>query len=135
MTILNTMTGNRALIKIGGTVIGFAQNVDIQDDFGLQDVDSMGDPETKEFVVGKISHTISGSRYHVSAKSLRQLGLVPTTEEWLTAPELEIEIQDAVSFATVETYVGCKFATHSRTYTKHSIVGENFTIKARHKAA
>lgn len=130
----NTMTGNRALLKIAGQTIGAAQNVSCSDDFGLQDVDGLGDVEAIELVVGKISHTISGEKYFVSADTLRSLGIVPTSEQWLTAPELEIEIIDTVSGTTVELYTGCKFATHSRKYNKHQIVGEDFTIRAMHKS-
>lgn len=130
----NTMTGNRALFKIKGTVIGAAQNVSCSDDFGLQDVDGLGDVEAVEMVVGKITHNISGEKYFVSADTLRKLGLVPTSEEWLTAPELEVEIIDSVSGTTVELYTGCKFATHSRSYSKHTITGESFTLRARHKS-
>lgn len=129
----DTMTGNRALFKINGEVIGLAQSVEVSDDFGLQDVDGLGTPETLELVAGKFTHNISGSRYMVSGKTLRKLGFVPTDSEWLTAPEFEIEIQDNVTFETLEHYTGCKFATHSRSYAKHSITGENFSIRARKK--
>jgi hypothetical protein len=130
---LNTMTGNRALFKIGGEVIGLAQNVEVSDDFGLQDVDALGSPETQEFVPGKFTHNINGSRYMVSGKSLKQLGFVPESGDWLTAPEFEIEIQDNITFQTLEQYTGCKFATHSRSYGKHVISGENYSVKARKK--
>lgn len=128
------MTGNRVLFKIKGQIIGVAQNVQVSDDFGLQDVDGLGDVETQEFVVGKITHTITGDKYFVSEKTLRALGFVPTSEEWLTAPEFEVEIQDRIAGATVELYMGCKFATHSRSYQKHAVVGENFTIRCRTKS-
>jgi len=129
----NTMTGNRALFKIKGVTIGAAQNVTISDDFGLQDVDGLGDVEAQEIVVGKMTHTISGERYFVSSANLSQLGLVPGVQEWLTAPELEVEIIDSVTNQTIEHYTGCKFGTHSRKYTKHMITGEDFTIRAMHK--
>lgn len=132
--MLNTMTGNRALFKIRGETIGVAQNVNCSDDFGLQDVDGLGDVEAQELVVGKITHTISGEKYFVSSNTLRKLGLVPTSEEWLTAPELEIEIIDSANGETIELYTGAKFATHSRKYNKHTISGEDFTIRARNKS-
>ena len=100
----NTSTGNRVLLKIAGTTIGVCQNVSFDDNFDLQDVDGIGDVEVQEFVVGKITHQISGEKYFVSADTLRKLSLVPTSEEWLTAPELEVEVIDTVSGATVEFY-------------------------------
>jgi len=130
----DTMTGNRAIFKIAGTVIGVAQNVEVSDDFGLQEVDGLGNVEVQEFVPGKLTHRISGSSYFVSNKNLRQLGLVPESGDWLSAPEFEVEIQDSLSFATLENYVGCKFNSHNRTYGKHQISSQAFQIFARHKA-
>lgn len=130
----NTATGNRVLLKIKGETIGVAQNCSFDDNFDLQDVIGLGDVETQEHVVGHITHQISGEKYFVAADTLRKLGIVPTSEEWLTAPELEAEVIDTVSGTTVELYTGCKFNTHNRRYTAHRITGENFLIKARHKS-
>lgn len=132
---LNTMTGNRALFKIAGQVIGMAQNVTFNDDAGLQDVDGLGNHESVEFVTGKVAYSISGDRYFVSNQMLNRVGLVPGSDEWLTAPELEIEVIDKVNGATLELYTGCKFASHSRTYGKHTICGENFALRALHKSS
>lgn len=133
----DTMTGNRVLLKLKGDVIGggICQNVNVNDDLGLQDVDGLGDPETLEFVTGKVSHTISLSRYFVYNKKLDDLGFVPKSEEYLSSGELEIEIIDKVSLQTVELYVGCKAASHSRSYGKHQISGEDVSFRARHKGA
>lgn len=130
----NTSTGNRVLLKIKGETIGVAQNCSFDDNFDLQSVEGLGDVESQEFVVGLLSHSISGEKYFASADTLRKLGFVPTSEEWLTAPELEIEVIDTVSGTTIELYTGCKFGSHSRRYTSHRITGENFQIKARHKS-
>lgn len=129
-----TMTGNRAIFKIKGQTVGAAQNVSCSDDFGLQDIDELGNPESVELVVGKIGHTISGEKYFVNADTLRTLGIVPSSEQWLTAGDLEVEIIDTVTGTTLELYTGCKFASHSRNYTKHTVVGESFTIRSLHKA-
>jgi len=130
----NTMTGNRALFKMRGIVVGAAQNVTCSDDFGLQDVDGLGNAESLELIPGKRTHTISGSKYFVSNKNLIQLGMIPKSDEWLTAPDFEVEIIDCISGATVELYTGCKFGSHSRQYGKHSVCGEDFQIRSLHKA-
>ena len=130
----NTATGNRVLLKIKGETIGVCQNVSFDDNYDLQSVSGLGDVETQEHVVGHITHQISGEKYFVSADTLRKLQIVPTNEEWLTAPELEVEVIDTVSRSTVELYTGCKFNTHNRKYSAHRITGENFQIHARHKS-
>ena len=130
----NTATGNRVVLQIKGQTIGVIQNCSFEDDFSLQSVDGLGDVEVVEHVVGAITHRISGEKYMVAADTLLKLQYVPTSAEWLTAPELSVCVIDTVSGVTVEEYSGCKFNTHSRRYTKHQITGESFTILARHKA-
>jgi len=130
----NTSSGNRVLLKIKGETIGVCQNVSVDDNFDLQPITGIGDVETQEHIVGHITHNISGEKYFVASDTLRKLGFVPTSEEWLTAPELEVEIIDTVSGTTIELYTGCKFNTHSRRYTAHRVTGENFAILARHKS-
>ena len=129
-----TMTGNRVLLRIAGKTVGAGvQNVDFQDDFGLQDVDGLGNAETQELVPGAIRHTINLSTYRVSSESLVELGFIPTADTWLTSGALEIEVIDAITFVTQEHYVGCKCATHSRSYAKHTISGESATFRALNK--
>jgi hypothetical protein len=130
----NTMTGNRVLLKLAGKVVGSAvQNVDMQDDLGLQDVDGLGEAEAMELVVGKVTHTISLSKYFIAKQSLIELGYVPEAGAYLTSGELSIEIIDKSSGQTIEHYSGCKAASHSRTYGKHTISSENVTFRATTK--
>ena len=128
-----TLTGNRVLLRIEGKTVGDAvQNVDFQDDFGLQDVDGLGNAETQELVVGAIRHTINLSTYRVSGQSLIELGFVPTSDTWLTSGALEIEVTDDQG-VTQEHYIGCKAASHSRTYQKHVICGGSASFRALQK--
>lgn len=131
----NTMTGNRALLKLRGqTIGGGVQNIDFSDDYGLQDVDGIGSPETQELVVGKMTHTINLSRFFIYNKKLIDLGLVPNSDEVLTSGDLEIEVIDNVSGTTLELYTGCKVASGTRNYSKHAITSEAATFRALHKA-
>ena len=131
----NTATGNRVILKLKGEAIGICQNVSFEDDFNLQEVDGLGDVEVQEHVVGKLTHRISGEKYIIAADTLEKLNFVPNSDEWLTAPELSVEVVDTVSGTTIENYTGCKFNTHSRRYTKHQVTGENFQILARHRVS
>lgn len=131
----NTMTGNRVLLKLGGkTIGGGTQSVDFSDDFGLQDVDGLGSPETKELVPGKLMHSISLSRFFIYNKKLVDLGFAPNSDEVLTAGDLEVEVIDNVSGETLELYTGCKVASGTRSYSKHAITVESAQIRALHKS-
>lgn len=131
----NTLTGNRVLLKIKGQVVGDGvQSVSIQDDFGLQRVDGLGDPETQELVVGAVTHTITLQTFRASGVSLITQGFVPNSNEWLTAGTLEIEVIDKITGETQELYVGCKASSYSRDYNKHVISGCNATFFAMHKS-
>jgi hypothetical protein len=130
----NTMTGNRALFKVDGQIVGSGvQNVDFNDDHGLQDVDGIGSAFTQELVPGKASYSITLSQYFISGKNLIASGIVPDAKELLTSGLLEIELIDNVTGATLEHYTGARTATHSRQYGKHAISGENATFRAMNK--
>ena len=130
----NTMTGNRVLLKIEGkTIGGGVQNVDFSDDLGLQDVDGTGSAETQELVIGKVSHTISLSHYFVYNKLLTDLGFIPGRDEYLTSGAMQIEVIDKVSGETIELYEGCKAASYSRTYGKHTLSTGSATFRALSK--
>lgn len=132
---MDIMTGNRALLKLKGQTIGagIVQNVEINDDLGLQDIDGIGNPESIELVVGKLSHTISLSKFFVYNKKLKELGYMPEAKDYLTSGEMDIEIIDNVTSTTLEHYTGCKMATSSRSYGKHAPTNENATFRALHK--
>ena len=131
---MGTSTGNRIVFKIGGKVIGLCQSASISDDPSMQVVDGIGDLEAVEFVPGMLSHRISGDKYFADADTLTSLGFIPKGVAWLVAPEFTVEVIDKVSGLTVESYTGCKFGSHSRRYSKHTITGESFEIMARHQA-
>lgn len=128
------MTGNRGLIKFDGKTIGIIQNIRIADNYNQQSVDGVGDPETQEWVPGLLQYNITGDKYFGSGQHMALVGIVPGSDNVLTAPEFEVEVQDNVTFVTLEHYTGCKFNTHERNYSKHVVSSESFTINARHKA-
>jgi len=132
--VRNTMTGNRGLIKFDGQTIALIQNIRVSDNSNQQSVDGIGDIETQEWVPGLQQYNISGDRYFGAAQDLQKIGIVPGSTAILTAPEFEVEIQDNVTFKTLEHYTGCKFNTHERQYAKHVVSSESFSIVARHKA-
>lgn len=131
----NTMTGNRALLKIRGETVGagICGSANFSDDFGLQDIDGLGQAESSELVIGKVSHSFSLSKFFVYNQKLIDLGYVPNSTEYLTSGALEIEILDNISGQTLEHYVGCKAASCGRSYGKHSPVVEDASFRAIHK--
>jgi hypothetical protein len=81
-------------------------------------------------VTGKISHSFNLSQYRVSGSSLRTAGFIPEDADWLTSGDLEMEVIDNISGATLELYTGCKAASHTRSYQKHTVCGENASFRA-----
>lgn len=135
MGLKNTMTGNRAILKIKGKAIGggLIQNANFSDDLGLQDVDGLGQAESVELVVGAVRHTISMSKFFVYNQKLTDLGYQPGSTDYLTSGDLEIEMLDNISGQTLEHYTGVKMASSSRSYGKHTITTEDATFRALHK--
>lgn len=130
-----TMTGNRALLKLKGTAVaaGIVQSANVSDDYGMQRISGLGNPEAVELVPGEVSHTITMNKFFVYNQKLKDLGYLPDSKEYLTSGELDIEIIDNVSGATLEHYTGCKAANAGRDYSKHGPSTESITFFAIHK--
>ena len=130
-----TMTGNRALLKIKGTAIGagIVQSANVSDDFGMQRISGLGNPEAVELVIGEVTHTISLNKFFVYNQKLKDLGYMPESKDYLTSGEVDIEIIDSISGQTMEHYTGCKMASCGRDYGKHAPVSESATFFAIHK--
>lgn len=130
-----TMTGNRALLKIKGTAVaaGIVQSANVSDDFGTQRISGLGTPEAVELVPGEVSHTITMNKFFVYNQKLKDLGYLPDSKEYLTSGELDIEIIDNITGATLEHYTGCKAANAGRDYSKHGPSTESITFMAIHK--
>lgn len=127
----NTMTGNRALFKIDGKIVGSGvQNVNFQNDHGLQAVSGLGSAMPQEHVVGQIDYTITLDSFFIHNKMLEDQGIVPDENEVLTAGTLDIELIDNVTGTVLKHYTGCTVASYSSSFAKHSIAGQNATFKA-----
>jgi hypothetical protein len=129
------MSGNRALLKVDGKILGVAiQNADFQDTYGRQRVDGLGHPEARELPIGEISYRINLSRMFISNKRIQDLGLLPKdVETLLTQGGIDIELQDMVSKNTVEHYTGCVIDSNSRSYPKFQLSMNNVTFVALRK--
>lgn len=131
----NTMTGNRALLKINGTAIGagIIQSANVSDDLGMQRISGLGNAEAVELVPGEVTHTITMNKFFVYNQKLVDLGYLPNSKTYLTSGEMDIEIIDNVSGQTLEHYTGCKIASSGRDYGKHAPTSEQATFFALHK--
>lgn len=127
---IGTFTGNRALLKIAGQLVGvgLTQNADFQDDLGVQKVSGLGKPTGVELVVGEVNYAVSLSKMFVFDQTLIDLGFVPEEKNYLTSPDLEIEILDNVSGKTMKHYTGGKTASYGMTVGKHTPSTENVRL-------
>ena len=125
----STLTGNIIVLKIGGTEIGRAQNATADTDFGLEDVSGIGNVEVQEHVNTKITHTFSIDKFIINKKTLLELGIVPVSEDVLTAGVIDIEILTKDG-TLIKKYESCSCATYSLRVAAHQIVGENATWRA-----
>lgn len=134
---LNTMHGNRALLKLDGKTFaaGTVQNVSVADNFGLQEVSGLGDAEAVEHVPGMVTHSITIEKLFIYNKNLFKAGFIPTQEQYINPPSMDLEILDNQTGETLEHYTGAKVESYDRTYGKHALSIERVTLRARHKEA
>jgi hypothetical protein len=126
----NTFTGNRALLKIEGQLVGYGlvQNADIQEDYGTQKVSGLGKAEGVELVIGEVSYRVNISKMFLFNETLTDLGFIPEANDYLASPYLQLEILDNVSGATIRHLVGGKPANCNMTVNKHAPGIENASL-------
>jgi hypothetical protein len=124
------ITGNHVAFKINGKVIGMAQNVTFRDEATIQKLESVGYNTLQELVPGVIHHVITGEKFFVASNNLKSVGIMPDDDKWHSHPYFMIEVIDTVNNQTLESYTNCRMESYTRKYSKHSIVGSDFTIIA-----
>jgi hypothetical protein len=128
------MTGNRALLKLDGKIIGLGvQSVNFQENYGRQRIDGIGDGRAQELPVGQVSYTVSLDHYFISSKRLEDMGILPDYEQLLTSGGIDIELQDKVSKNTVALFTGCVIDSKGTNVPKFTPSGSNVTFQCLRK--
>lgn len=128
--VANTFSGARAIFLINSVPLGFAGNCSGSENVEHQPVDVLNLLEVREFVPVAYTATLSANIFRVVGQSLKALGIMPTQNNIITSPDLEVAIQDKVTGATIQLFQGVRCAGHNWDIGARGIVSEGVEFVA-----
>lgn len=120
--------GHTINLRVGTTIVGRAQGVDGERNFGTEGIYEIGDIMPVEHVNLRYEGSVNIERFFVRDNDLKKLGIVSIGAEVLTKGTITIEIIDKYSKNIVRSYHGCTITTYRETFRANSIAGENATF-------
>lgn len=126
----NVLSANRMSVLIDGKKVGYAQNVDMNDSYGLEAASGIGDIHVFEHVPTVARHSISVGTIMLNRNSLLGMGIMPENGEVaLKGLVFDFETYNADG-VRVRGYKGCSFDSGSISVQKHAIVASNCQLMA-----
>lgn len=116
-------TGNRVLIYMDEQLVGVAQSVRPNDDYGLDPLSGIGDIHVLEHVPTMARHSISVQQMTLDTGTLRQMGVaVENGDAALLGQVFDIQVSDKASGAVLRKYISCSYASGSVEVQKHQMI-------------
>lgn len=121
-------TGASILLMVKNKIIGRAQGINGDTDFGTEGVYEIGTIMPAEFVHNKYSGSVTIERYYVDKASLVDLGITSLAEDILTQDEIDIVIVSKKDNSVIRAYRGCSTSNYRNDFRANAITGENATF-------
>ena len=122
-------TGNTISIRIKNYEVGRAQSMTVDKDLGVEPVHEIGRYQAVEHVHTRYDGTITLNRSRLKHEDLQSVGLSPYGEDALQAATFDIIVQDKLSGAIIEAYLGCTVQSYNTEYRANEIVAETIVLK------
>lgn len=125
-----TETTNRIYIMMKNHVIGRAQTMSVDTDFGAQNVYEIGKYMPQETVFLRWQGTLNLERFRTIINDLADdsMGITAMGEEILKRDVLDTSITDSITKKLVATYRGCSANTTNYQFNSNSITSENLSM-------
>lgn len=117
--------GHTINIRAGNQIVGRAQGVDGDRNFGTEGVYEIGSIMPQEHINNRYEGSLNLERFFVRNNDLKRAGLASLGEEVLKKDIFTIEIVDKYTGRVVRTYYGCSIVSYRETFRVNSIAGEN----------
>lgn len=125
-----TETTNRIYIMMKYQVIGRAQTMSVDTDFGAQNVYEIGNYMPQETVFLRWQGTLNLERFRTIINDLADdsMGITAMGEEILKRDVLDTSITDSITKKLVATYRGCSANTTNYQFNSNSITSESLQM-------
>lgn len=120
-------TGNTVLLMVNGKVVGRAQSISGERQYGTTAVHEIGSIMPQEHVYLRYEGSITLNRFRMKKESLDQLGLAALGEDILQRGVIDIVVMDNLSNQVIITYRGASAVSLSETFSVGEIAAEDST--------
>jgi len=127
----NTMTGARAIFRLGGLQVAFASNVSYNENIQYENINVLDDLATKEHAEVGYTVDLTCTNFRVPEASVKQLGIMSRFDNILTQGELTAEIVDRNTGAVILLMVGVKLQGRSTTVDARGVMTETWSFVGR----
>ena len=121
-------TGNTIYLMVANKIIGRAQSISGERQYGTTGVYEIGSIMPQEQVYLRYEGTITLDRFRMKKESLDQLGLAALGEDILQRDIIDIVVMDSLTKEVIVTYYGCSCNSLSESFAVGDIAGENSTF-------
>lgn len=121
-------TGNTIYLMVANKIIGRAQSISGERQYGTTGVYEIGSIMPQEHVYLRYEGTITLDRFRMKKESLDQLGLAALGEDILQRDIIDIVVMDSLTKEVIVTYYGCSCNSLSESFAVGDIAGENSTF-------
>lgn len=118
-------SGNTVYLMINGKVVGRAQSISGERQYGTQGVYEIGSIMPQEHVYLRYEGTISLERFRMKKESLDQLGLTALGEDILQRDIIDIVVMDNLTKQVIIAYRGCSASSTSESFAANEISSES----------
>lgn len=118
-------TGNTVVLMVNGKVIGRAQSVSGDREYGTTGVYEIGSIMPQEHVYLRYEGSIQLNRFRMKKESLDQLGLTALGEDILQRGVIDIVVLDKLTNEVIIAYRGCSAVSVSESFTANEITAED----------
>jgi hypothetical protein len=124
------LSGMDAIIKQGGDTVGFATGVNIDEDFALQGIKTLGHHGDRGFKSTDYNCRMTIDSFILQGTVAKTLNL-PTRENVLNFPPFDFDLIDATTGSTLLTVSGAKCSTKAWSMNAGQLSAKNTTWLGR----
>ena len=129
----NLFTGARARFSINGVRVGYAQNVNVSEDIGYEEIAGIDNIEVFEFAPTSYRVSFTASMFRIVGETLKSQGWFPSNgaypgehlENILVTGDLTATVEDSKTGKTCAVLEQVKLKSHNWTVDARGISGEN----------
>lgn len=132
-TVKKPFSGARTQVRIGGKIVGWGVNLQVDETQNLTAVDVLDNPYTEELELNSVSVTGSMSVVVIYGDGIAEQKIFPQDENkagLILFPEAQLAVVDSLTNQVLFTVHRLKFTGRSLSFTREGVAMSNVSFRA-----